>query len=252
MSASSAASTATRSTGSTRWVSSIIGASSITCGTTSISSYTSGPRTTPSSPCAAPRARTRRARAVCLVCHATDSVPRAPTARRAHCPPLPCLRRLASTRPLARASSHCLDRRARGGCTSRTTSARARRPQGPESYVKEMLEQQDLSFFPVLKTSSIIFEDVSNEVRAWPQRRLRASFVLTALHARPTGCHRRCSLSGWRRFLDSWPTLELMLHYSAAAPAHLRDGAGVGHGQLQSCVTLLVLDLQAMQPLVLS
>uniref|UniRef100_A0A7S3B2S7 Ion transport domain-containing protein n=1 Tax=Haptolina ericina TaxID=156174 RepID=A0A7S3B2S7_9EUKA len=35
---------------------------------------------------------------------------------------------------------------------------------GPESYVKQMLEARDLSFFPILKTSSIIFEDVSNEV----------------------------------------------------------------------------------------
>ena len=35
---------------------------------------------------------------------------------------------------------------------------------GPESYVKQMLELNDLSFFPILKTSSIIFEDVSNEV----------------------------------------------------------------------------------------
>lgn len=34
---------------------------------------------------------------------------------------------------------------------------------GPESYVKLMLDAQDLTFFPVLKTSSIIFEDVSNE-----------------------------------------------------------------------------------------
>eukprot|EP00966_Prymnesium_polylepis_P122920 2842194-Prymnesium_polylepis.1 len=35
---------------------------------------------------------------------------------------------------------------------------------GPESYVKEKVEEQDLSFFPILRTSSIIFEDVSNEV----------------------------------------------------------------------------------------
>jgi len=36
---------------------------------------------------------------------------------------------------------------------------------GPESYVAEMLDKQDLSFFPVLKTSSIAFEDqISNEV----------------------------------------------------------------------------------------
>jgi len=35
---------------------------------------------------------------------------------------------------------------------------------GPESYVKDMLVKGDFSFFPVLKTSSIIVEDVSNEV----------------------------------------------------------------------------------------
>ena len=35
---------------------------------------------------------------------------------------------------------------------------------GPESYVAEMLNKKDLSFFPILKTSSIVFEDqVSNE-----------------------------------------------------------------------------------------
>ena len=34
---------------------------------------------------------------------------------------------------------------------------------GPESYVKDMLVKKDLSFFPILKTSSIIVEDVSNE-----------------------------------------------------------------------------------------
>ena len=35
---------------------------------------------------------------------------------------------------------------------------------GPESYVAEMLENKDLSFFPILKTSSIVFEDqISNE-----------------------------------------------------------------------------------------
>jgi len=35
---------------------------------------------------------------------------------------------------------------------------------GPESYVKDMLVKGDFSFFPILKTSSIIVEDVSNEV----------------------------------------------------------------------------------------
>ena len=35
---------------------------------------------------------------------------------------------------------------------------------GPESYVKDMLAKNDFSFFPILKTSSIIVEDVSNEV----------------------------------------------------------------------------------------
>ena len=35
---------------------------------------------------------------------------------------------------------------------------------GPESYVAEMLANNDLSFFPILKTSSIVFEDqISNE-----------------------------------------------------------------------------------------
>ena len=35
---------------------------------------------------------------------------------------------------------------------------------GPESYVAEMLEAQDLSFFPILRTSTIIYEDqISNE-----------------------------------------------------------------------------------------
>jgi len=35
---------------------------------------------------------------------------------------------------------------------------------GPESYVKDMLAKNDFGFFPILKTSSIIVEDVSNEV----------------------------------------------------------------------------------------
>ena len=35
---------------------------------------------------------------------------------------------------------------------------------GPESYVAEMLEKKDLSFYPILKASSVVFEDeVSNE-----------------------------------------------------------------------------------------
>lgn len=35
---------------------------------------------------------------------------------------------------------------------------------GPESYVAEMLDKHDLGFFPILKTSSIVFEDqISNE-----------------------------------------------------------------------------------------
>ena len=34
---------------------------------------------------------------------------------------------------------------------------------GPESYVDDMLRAADMGFFPVLKTSSIIVEDVSNE-----------------------------------------------------------------------------------------
>ncbi len=36
---------------------------------------------------------------------------------------------------------------------------------GPESYVAELLDRGDLSFFPILKTSSIVFEDqTSNEL----------------------------------------------------------------------------------------
>jgi len=37
---------------------------------------------------------------------------------------------------------------------------------GPESYVAEMLDKNDLGFFPILKTSSIVFEDdgPSNDV----------------------------------------------------------------------------------------
>ena len=35
---------------------------------------------------------------------------------------------------------------------------------GPESYVRDMLGKNDFAFFPILKTSSIIVEDVSNEV----------------------------------------------------------------------------------------
>ena len=35
---------------------------------------------------------------------------------------------------------------------------------GPESYVAEKLERKELDFYPILKTSSIVFEDqVSNE-----------------------------------------------------------------------------------------
>ena len=35
---------------------------------------------------------------------------------------------------------------------------------GPESYVADMLDKQDLSFFPILRTSSIVYEDqISNE-----------------------------------------------------------------------------------------
>ena len=49
---------------------------------------------------------------------------------------------------------------------------------GPETYVRDMLVKNDFSFFPILKTSSIIVEDVSNEV---PPRR------------RPSGDHRLIS-----------------------------------------------------------
>ena len=35
---------------------------------------------------------------------------------------------------------------------------------GPETYVRDMLTKNDFGFFPILKTSSIIVEDVSNEV----------------------------------------------------------------------------------------
>ena len=35
---------------------------------------------------------------------------------------------------------------------------------GPESFVKQMLDKKDLTFFPILRTSSITVEDsVSNE-----------------------------------------------------------------------------------------
>ena len=36
---------------------------------------------------------------------------------------------------------------------------------GPETYVRDMLTKNDFGFFPILKTSSIIVEDVSNEVQ---------------------------------------------------------------------------------------
>ena len=45
-------------------------------------------------------------------------------------------------------------------CTHITTSS----PAVPPLLWAQMLEARDLSFFPILKTSSIIFEDVSNEV----------------------------------------------------------------------------------------
>ena len=39
---------------------------------------------------------------------------------------------------------------------------------GPETYVRDMLAKNDFGFFPILKTSSIIVEDVSNEVLQHP------------------------------------------------------------------------------------
>jgi hypothetical protein len=63
---------------------------------------------------------------------------------------------------------------------------------GTESYVAEMLDRQDLSFFPLLRASSIVYEDqISNEVLlervdelsvqlALSQARLEANFESTA------------------------------------------------------------------------
>ena len=39
---------------------------------------------------------------------------------------------------------------------------------GPESYVKDMLSKNDFSFFPILKTSSIIVEDVRSLALSLP------------------------------------------------------------------------------------
>ena len=51
---------------------------------------------------------------------------------------------------------------------------------GPESFVAEMLDRQDLSFFPLLRTSSIVFEDqISNEVLLDRVNELSAQLALS-------------------------------------------------------------------------
>jgi len=51
---------------------------------------------------------------------------------------------------------------------------------GPETYVRDMLTRNDFGFFPILKTSSIIVEDVSNEVL---QDRIQALHQQAERHA---------------------------------------------------------------------
>ena len=56
---------------------------------------------------------------------------------------------------------------------------------GPETYVRDMLAKNDFGFFPILKTSSIIVEDVSNEVTLTLILTITLTLTLTLVLTQP-------------------------------------------------------------------